>query len=247
MMLRAGRRPPASSEERRIPRHVAVIMDGNGRWARQRGMPRVAGHHEGIHSVREIVEACGELGVDVLTLYTFSAENWQRPPAEVRALMSLLMRTIAAEVERLHASNVRVRTMGFLDDLPVRARQGMLKAMERTRENTGLVLNLALSYGSRQEILHVVNQLLREGAPSVDEAGLSRRLFTGDLPDPDLLIRTGGEHRLSNFMLWQLAYTEFYISDKLWPEFRRPELLKAFDAFACRERRYGKTSEQLLP
>lgn len=247
MMLRAGRRPPASSEERRIPRHVAVIMDGNGRWARQRGMPRVAGHHEGIHSVREIVEACGELGVDVLTLYTFSAENWQRPPAEVRALMSLLMRTIAAEVERLHASNVRVRTMGFLEDLPVRARQGMLKAMERTRENTGLVLNLALSYGSRQEILHVVNQLLREGAPSVDEAGLSRRLFTGDLPDPDLLIRTGGEHRLSNFMLWQLAYTEFYISDKLWPEFRRPELLKAFDAFACRERRYGKTSEQLLP
>lgn len=222
-------------------------MDGNGRWARQRGMPRVAGHHEGIHSVREIVEACGELGVDVLTLYTFSAENWQRPPAEVRALMSLLMRTIAAEVERLHASNVRVRTMGFLEDLPVRARQGMLKAMERTRENTGLVLNLALSYGSRQEILHVVNQLLREGAPSVDEAGLSRRLFTGDLPDPDLLIRTGGEHRLSNFMLWQLAYTEFYISDKLWPEFRRPELLKAFDAFACRERRYGKTSEQLLP
>ncbi|MFA7330010.1 MAG: isoprenyl transferase [Candidatus Delongbacteria bacterium] len=247
MMLRAGRRQPASSEERRIPRHVAVIMDGNGRWARQRGMPRVAGHHEGIHSVREIVEACGELGVEVLTLYTFSAENWQRPPAEVRALMSLLMRTIAAEVERLHASNVRVRTMGFLEDLPVRARQGMLKAMERTRENTGLVLNLALSYGSRQEILHAVNQLLKEGAPSVDEAGLSRRLFTGDLPDPDLLIRTGGEHRLSNFMLWQLAYTEFYISDKLWPEFRRPELLKAFDAFACRERRYGKTSEQLHP
>ena len=247
MSSRSGRKPQTHPERPAIPRHVAIIMDGNGRWAKGRGLPRVAGHHEGIHSVRDIVEACGELGVQVLTLYTFSSENWRRPPAEVRALMTLLMRTIAAEVERLHRSNVRVRAMGFLDDLPQKARQGMLKAIERTRENSGLVLNLALSYGSRQEILHAVNGLLAEGAASIDEEGFSRRLFTADLPDPDLLIRTGGEYRLSNFLLWQLAYTEFYISEKLWPEFRRAELLKAFDVFAGRERRFGLTSEQLRP
>ncbi len=232
---------------RELPRHVAIIMDGNGRWARSRGLPRVAGHREGIHSVREIVEVCGQLGVEALTLYTFSSENWQRPPAEVRALMGLLLRTITAEVDRLHASGVQVRTMGFLDELPARARQGMLKAMEKTRDNTGLVLNLALSYGSRQEILHVVNQLLKEGKPSVDEAEFSRRLFTSGLPDPDLLIRTGGEYRLSNFMLWQVAYTEFFISEALWPDFRRPQLEEAFAAFACRERRFGRTSEQVRP
>jgi len=247
MTPRAGKPSAEAAGNRRIPRHLAVIMDGNGRWARQRGLPRVAGHHEGIHSVREIVEACGELGVKVLTLYTFSAENWQRPPAEVRALMGLLLRTITAEVDRLHERGVRVGTLGRLDDLPARARQGMLKAMEKTRDNRGLVLNLALSYGSRQEILDVVNQLLAEGSGPVDEAAFSRRLSTGDLPDPDLLIRTGGEYRLSNFLLWQVAYTELYISPKLWPEFRRPDLLEAFEAYACRERRYGRTSEQLRP
>jgi undecaprenyl diphosphate synthase len=226
---------------------VAIIMDGNGRWAKSRGLPRVAGHREGIHSVREIVKACGELGVQVLTLFTFSSENWRRPPAEVRALMTLLMRTISAEAERLHKSNVQVRALGFLDDLPERARGGMRKAIELTGRNTGLVLNLALSYGSRQEILRAVNALLAEGAASVDEEGFARRLFTAGLPDPDLLIRTGGEHRLSNFLLWQIAYTELYISDKLWPEFRRAELLRAFAAYAGRERRFGRTSEQLRP
>jgi len=240
-----GRKPPSPAPQ--VPRHVAIIMDGNGRWAKSRGLPRVAGHREGIHSVREIVKACGELGVQVLTLFTFSSENWRRPPAEVRALMTLLMRTISAEAERLHKSNVQVRALGFLDDLPERARGGMRKAIELTGRNTGLVLNLALSYGSRQEILRAVNALLAEGAASVDEEGFARRLFTAGLPDPDLLIRTGGEHRLSNFLLWQIAYTELYISDKLWPEFRRAELLRAFAAYAGRERRFGRTSEQLRP
>ena len=228
-----------------IPRHVAIIMDGNGRWAKARGLPRVAGHREGIHSVRDIVEACGEWGVQVLTLYTFSSENWRRPRTEVAALMSLLLRTIAGEVERLHASNVRVRTMGFLDHLPDGPRKGMLKAMERTAGNTGLVLNLALSYGSRQEIVHAVNRLIADGATEISEESLSRALFTGDLPDPDLLIRTGGEYRLSNFLLWQLAYTEFFISDLPWPEFRRAELRRAIEAFSCRERRFGRISEQI--
>jgi len=239
--------PAPAGSTQAVPRHVAIIMDGNGRWAKARGLPRVAGHREGIHSVREIVEVCGQLGVEVLTLYTFSSENWQRPPAEVRALMSLLLRTITAEVERLHQNGVQVRTIGFLDDLPVKARQGMLKAMERTRHNKGLILNLALSYGSRQEMLRVVNQLLAEGRPSVDEADFAARLFTAGLPDPDLLIRTGGEYRLSNFMLWQLAYTEFFISEALWPDFRRVELERAFAAFAGRERRFGRTSEQVRP
>jgi undecaprenyl diphosphate synthase len=227
------------------PRHLAIIMDGNGRWAKARGLPRVAGHHEGIHSVRDIVEACGEWGVEVLTLYTFSSENWRRPRTEVAALMRLLLNTIAREVERLHANNVRVRTLGFLEDLPEGPRQGMLQAIERTRDNSGLILNLALSYGSRQEIVHAVNRLIAEGHREVGEEHISRALFTGDLPDPDLLIRTGGEYRLSNFLLWQMAYTEFYISEKLWPEFRRDELRRAFEVYAGRERRFGRTSEQL--
>ncbi|MDP2361045.1 MAG: polyprenyl diphosphate synthase [bacterium] len=243
MTPRAGR----ASQRPDLPRHVAIIMDGNGRWARTRGMNRVAGHREGIHSVREVVEVCGELGIQVLTLYTFSSENWRRPPMEVRALMSLLMRTISAEADRLHANKVQVRAMGCLEDLPVRARQGMEQAIALTRHNEGLILNLALSYGARQEILRAVNRLLAEGVETVDEAAFAARLFTAGLPDPDLLIRTGGEYRLSNFMLWQLAYTELYISDKLWPEFRREELERALAAYAGRERRFGRTSEQLQP
>jgi len=228
-----------------MPRHVAVIMDGNGRWAKARGLPRVAGHREGIHSVRDVVEACGEWGVQVLTLYTFSSENWRRPRTEVAALMSLLLKTIAGEVERLHERNVRVRALGFLEDLPAGPRKGMLKAIERTAANTGLTLNLALSYGSRQEIVHAVNRLIAGGAREITEESLSRALFTGDLPDPDLLIRTGGEYRLSNFLLGQLAYTEFFISDLLWPDFRRAELLRAVEAYSGRERRFGRTSVQI--
>jgi undecaprenyl diphosphate synthase len=236
-----------SDSRLRIPRHLAIIMDGNGRWAKSRGLPRIAGHREGIHSVRDIVESCGELGVEVLTLYTFSSENWRRPPLEVQALMGLLIKTLTQEIDRLHKNNVRVRVLGFLEDLPKAPREEMLKAIERTRENTGLTLNLALSYGSRQEILHVVNGLLAEGTSSVDEAGFSRRLFTAGLPDPDLLIRTGGEKRISNYLLWQLAYTELYFCDTAWPDFRRDQLKEALAEYARRERRYGQTSEQIKP
>jgi undecaprenyl diphosphate synthase len=219
-------------------------MDGNGRWAKSRGLPRVAGHHEGIHSVRAMIDTCIDLGVKQLTLYTFSSENWKRPAMEVRALMALLLKTITKEINRLDEHNVQVRTLGFLDDLPEGPRDSMVKAMERTHENTGLVLSLALSYGSRQEIVHAVNDLILAGKP-IDEASLSKALFTADLPDPDLLIRTGGECRLSNFLLWQLAYTEVYFTERFWPEFRREDLLEAFEVYSNRERRFGRTSEQL--
>jgi undecaprenyl diphosphate synthase len=227
------------------PVHVAVIMDGNGRWAKSRGLPRVAGHREGVNSVRELVEVAGELGIGYLTLYTFSSENWERPKAEVSALMNLLLSTIRKEVERLHASNVQVRALGFLEHLPSGPRKGLEEAIGKTRNNTGLVLSLALSYGSRQEIAHAVNRILADGHTQVDEALISRYLFTADLPDPDLLIRTGGEYRLSNFLLWQLAYTEIYVCDSPWPEFRRQQFMDALKVYGNRERRFGRTSEQL--
>jgi len=224
---------------------VAIIMDGNGRWARARGLPRIAGHREGISSVRSVVETAAEAGVQHLTLYTFSSENWRRPVEEVSALMSLLLKTINREVSRLNENNVQVRTLGFLEDLPAGPRKGMLKAIETTRKNTGLILNLALSYGSRQEIVQAVNRLIAEGCREVDEQGISSRLFTAGISDPDLLIRTGGEFRLSNFLLWQLAYTEIYVTDLLWPEFRGEQLLEAFRSFSRRDRRYGGLSEQI--
>ncbi len=230
-----------------LPSHVAIIMDGNGRWAKSRRLPRVAGHREGVNSVREIVETAGELGIPHLTLYTFSSENWERPASEVSALMNLLLATLRSEVERLHRKNVQVRALGFLDDLPSGPRKGLQEAMERTRGNTGLVLSLALSYGSRQEIVHAVNRLLADGHERVTEELLSSYLFNSDLPDPDLLIRTGGEYRLSNFLLWQLAYTELHVCDLPWPEFRREQFLEALKVFANRERRFGRTSEQLHP
>lgn len=230
-----------------IPRHVAVIMDGNGRWAKSRGLPRVAGHREGVNSVRELVEVAGELGIGYLTLYTFSSENWERPKAEVSALMGLLLSTIRREVDRLHGNNVQVRALGFLDHLPAAPRKGLEEAIERTRDNTGLVLGLALSYGSRQELVHAVNRILADGHASVDEDLVSRYLFTAGMPDPDLLIRTGGEYRLSNFLLWQLAYTEIYVCDRPWPEFRRPQFMDALKVYGNRERRFGRTSEQLHP
>jgi undecaprenyl diphosphate synthase len=219
-------------------------MDGNGRWAKSRGLPRVAGHYEGIHSVRAIVEAAARVGIKQLTLYTFSSENWKRPATEVKALMALLLKTMTKEIVRLHKNNVQVRTLGFLDDLPAGPRDSMLAAIEKTKDNTGLVLSLALSYGSRQELVYAVNQLVKAGQ-EVSEASLSKALFNSDLPDPDLLIRTGGECRLSNFLLWQLAYTEIYFSDCYWPDFREKELNEALEVFSKRERRFGRTSEQV--
>ncbi|MEK7728096.1 MAG: isoprenyl transferase [candidate division KSB1 bacterium] len=234
-----------------LPAHVAIIMDGNGRWAKQRHRPRVDGHREGINSVREIVRAAGELNLRYLTLYTFSTENWRRPKSEVAALMSLLITTIRAEVEELQRSNVRLTTIGRMEDLPYLARQGMEHAKRVLSQNTGLTLNLALSYSSRQEITDAVRRIaaevqagrLQPGA--IDDETVSSCLYTSEMPDPDLLIRTSGEQRVSNFLLWQLAYTEIYVTEVLWPDFRRREFYDALRDFQKRERRFGKVSEQL--
>ncbi len=234
-----------------LPCHIAIIMDGNGRWAKERGLPRVAGHNEGINSVREVVRACGELNIEALTLYTFSKENWNRPPKEVSALMTLLLHTIRKEIDELMENNVKLQVIGDLEDLPRDPRRGMIEAMDRTADNTGLCLNLALSYGGRKEILEAIRKLYRDIAdgkhdPSeINEQLFSQYLYTAGQPDPDLLIRTSGEARISNFLLWQLAYTELYITPVYWPDFRRTELYKAILDFQNRERRFGKVSEQI--
>jgi undecaprenyl diphosphate synthase len=238
--------------EGKLPRHVAIIMDGNGRWAKKRGLTRVDGHREGINSVREIVRACGELGIDYLTLYTFSKENWNRPKGEVSALMTLLLKTIRDEIDELKRNNVRLMTIGRLEDLPMLAREGMVHAMRVLQSNTGLILNLALSYSSRQEIVDAVRQIAVEvkagrlRPEDIDDVTISSHLYTAAIPDPDLLIRTSGELRLSNYLLWQLAYTEIYVTEVLWPDFRRKQFYEALLAYQKRERRFGRVSEQLV-
>jgi undecaprenyl diphosphate synthase len=229
-----------------IPRHIACIMDGNGRWAQARGLPRVAGHREGVVSVRDVVEASAQLGVDCVTLYTFSTENWQRPAAEVSALMELLVRTLRREVDRLQANDIRLRTLGDLERLPARCAQELREAEELTRGNGAMILNLALSYSGRWELTRAVREIAEavhrgEIEPaSIDEDVLESHLGTAGLPDPDLLIRTGGERRISNFLLWQLAYTEIYVSQLYWPDFRRDALYAAIEDFQRRERRFGR-------
>ena len=227
-------------ESGELPQHIAIIMDGNGRWARQRGLPRVAGHRAGIKTVRDIVAACGELGIQVLTLYTFSRENWKRPRTEVAALMGLLLQTIEREVEDLVAKNVRLKAIGRLEDLPAAPREAFERAVKRTASNTGLTLNLALSYGGRQEILDAVAAFMENPALPLTEETFGNCLYTAGLPDPDLLVRTSGELRISNFLLWQLAYTELYITDVRWPDFSRREHYRAIEAYQKRERRYGR-------
>ncbi len=234
-----------------IPGHIAIIMDGNGRWAKQRKKPRIFGHNAGINSVREIVEECGKLGVNYLTLYTFSVENWGRPKTEVTGLMQLLLRTIKKEVNELNKNNVKLSIIGRVDDLPDKPRKGLMDGVNKTADNTGLNLVLALSYGGRQEILQGVKQLSEDiknnkrSISDVTEDIFASYLYTKDIPDPDLLIRTSGEMRLSNFLLWQMAYTEFFITDVLWPDFRSMELFDAILDYNKRERRFGKTSEQI--
>jgi undecaprenyl diphosphate synthase len=225
------------------PTHIAVIMDGNGRWARKRGLPRVAGHRSGINAVREVVEGCAELGVSVLTLYAFSVENWKRPATEVRTLMLLLREYLNREIDNLDRNNIRFRTIGRTDRLEPAVRVELEKAIERTRSNTGMIFLVALNYGGRAEIVDAVNQLLAERRESVSESDFSRYLYTASLPDPDLLIRTSGELRVSNFLLWQIAYTEMYVTDTLWPDFSRKDLYEAILAFQKRERRYGGLGE----
>ena len=225
-----------------LPRHVAIIMDGNGRWAKARGVPRLMGHRAGRESVREAVRGCVALGVEVLTLYTFSTENWNRPRGEVRALMAILRQTLRSERKELRENNVRLRIIGRAEDLPPE----VIEAIEETQEYLagcdGLVLNLALSYSGRAEIVDAVRRVIadRTAPAQLDEATLGRYLYTADLPDPDLLIRTSGEMRLSNFMLWQLAYTELWITETLWPDFRRRHLFQAVADFQGRERRFGR-------
>jgi undecaprenyl diphosphate synthase len=225
-----------------LPRHVAIIMDGNGRWAKARGVPRLMGHRAGRESVREAVKGCVALGVEVLTLYTFSTENWNRPPSEIKALMAILRQTLRSERRELRENNVRLRIIGRPDDLP----RDVVAAIEETQNYLagcdGLLLNLALSYSGRAEIVDAVRRLIAEGetTPPLDEASFGHYLYTAGLPDPDLLIRTSGEMRLSNFMLWQLAYTELWITDTLWPDFRRRHLFQAVADFQGRERRFGR-------
>jgi len=235
-----------------IPRHIAIIMDGNGRWATSHRLPRLAGHREGINSVREIVRICGEIGIEYLTLYTFSSENWNRPVKEVSSIMKLLFSTIKKEVQNLHKNNVRLLAIGKLDDLPQKSYLEIMEGINKTKDNTGLNLILALSYGSRQELLRAVRRIVDRSKidkikiDEINEDMISKELYTSEIPDPDLLIRTGGENRISNFLLWQSAYTEFYMVDVFWPDFREKELINSIEDYQARQRRFGRTGEQVL-
>ncbi len=234
---------------REVPKHIAVIMDGNGRWAKSRLMPRVMGHHAGTRATKRIVLACGDLGVKYLTIYVFSSENWERPFTEVDALMNLLVEMIHKEIDDLMANNVRIKAIGNLNRLPEKARKELLWGMERTANNTGLQLNLAISYGGREEIVDACKSIAIDVAAgklkpeAIDEAAFRGHLYQPDVPDPELLIRTGGDMRVSNYLLWQIAYTELYVTDTLWPDFNRDGLLEAIDAYYQRERRFGKVLE----
>jgi len=234
-------------DKEKLPKHVAIIMDGNGRWADRRSLPRTAGHRAGIESVHVAVELCGELEIPVLTLYAFSAENWKRPSREVNALMRLLLEQLRERTSELNENNVQLRVIGNMDRLPGRVVREINRSIDATKDNTGLILNLALSYGSRQEILKALRSIIadvNEGklkADNINEDVFAQYLYTADLPDPDLLIRTSGEMRISNFLLWQLAYAEIYVTDVLWPDFRRKNLLLALLSYQQRERRFGGT------
>ena len=228
-----------------IPRHIAIIMDGNGRWAKERGKPRISGHRAGAESVRECVEACKQLGVEYLTLYAFSSENWNRPAAEVTALMALLERFLEEKAEELMKQNVKLTAIGHLERLPQKTRRKLDKAIERTSGNTSLTLILALSYGAREEIVEAARSLAADAAAGkidpakIDNAAFASRLYTADIPDPDLLIRTSGELRVSNFLLWQISYAEIVIFKKYWPDFQQADLSEAVQEYARRHRRFG--------
>lgn len=245
--------PPADVDPRaldpdRIPRHVAVIMDGNGRWAKKRALNRLKGHKAGIEAVRETIRCANDVGVDYLTIYSFSTENWKRPQDEVTGLMELFAKTMLAEVDGLHEEHVRVRTIGDLSALPAETREAFDEAWEKTRNNDGMTLIVAVNYGSRQELLNAAEACAEkmleankagEARPEFTEEFFEQGLYTADVPDPDLLIRTSGEMRISNFLLWQIAYSEFVVTDVLWPDFTRYDLLRALLEFQSRNRRFG--------
>ena len=227
----------------RLPRHIAVIMDGNGRWAQKRHLPRVAGHRAGTQSARTTIETCARLKVEALTLYAFSVENWRRPRAEIEFLMQLLREYLRKEMPLIQKNNIRMRFLGRPEELPAGVQKDTREAMEATAGNTAMVLSIALNYGGRAEIVDAMNAILAErnghGDAAVTEEQLSRHLYTANLPDPDLLIRTSGEMRISNFLLWQIAYAEIFVTETLWPDFNRARLLEALVDFQGRERRYG--------
>ena len=232
-----------------IPRHIAIIMDGNGRWAKQRFMPRIMGHKRGVESLRTTVRACRDLGVEYLTVFAFSSENWRRPSDEVSFLMSLFLKMLEREIANLHKNNIRLKIIGDRSRFDEKLKDTMREAESLTAANTGLTFTIAANYGGRWDMMNAVHALLKERpelAATFTEEDLLPYLSMGDAPEPDLFIRTGGEKRISNFMLWQLAYTELYFTDTLWPAFDRNELQKAIDSYQHRERRFGRTSEQLV-
>jgi undecaprenyl diphosphate synthase len=230
----------------RVPRHIGIIMDGNGRWARARGLPRAAGHRAGTENLRRVLRAAVEFGVQVLTIYAFSTENWGRPESEVKALLSILERVIDRELLELHEEGVQLRHIGRLERLAPQLRHKVLDAIELTKDNQRLILNVGFDYGGRGELIDAIRRIIADGVPAehVDEPLVSRYLYTAGLPDPDLIIRTSGEMRISNFLIWQGAYAELYVTPSLWPDFGKDELYKALEQFGQRERRFGLVSGQ---
>ncbi len=255
LFLEKAQHTPDALRERidggRVPQHVAIIMDGNGRWAQQQGEHRIVGHANGVRSVREALTACTDIGVRYLTLYAFSTENWNRPAAEVAALMDLLVKTVVDEIEELHENSVRLNAIGDLDSLPVDCRKTLTDAIARTAKNDRITLTLALSYSARWELVRMARAIgndVKNGSldpASIDERAVADRLCTHNIPDPELLIRTSGEQRISNFLLWQIAYAELWFTPVLWPDFRKEHLYTAVLDYQNRERRFGMTSEQI--
>lgn len=233
-------------DRKRLPQHIAIIMDGNGRWAKRHNRRRIVGHLEGTKTIRKIVRFCGEIGVKILTLFAFSTENWNRPKREVQALMNLLFKFLRQEINNLQKNNIKLLVSGQIEKLPTKVRVELSKSIDATRENKGLTLNLALSYGGREEIVRACREIAtqvskkREKVEDIDEESFNNYLYTTGLPDPDLLIRTSGEFRISNFLLWQIAYSEIYVTPVLWPDFNRRELLLALIDYQRRERRFGR-------
>lgn len=238
-------------DQSRLPKHVAIIMDGNGRWAKKQGLMRVRGHEKGTRAVRQTVETCAQLGIKYLTLYAFSTENWKRPKIEVDTLMRILVSSLRKELPTLKKNGISLKAVGSLHQLPEKAQKELTEVIELTQANDQMNLTLALSYGSREELTNAVKLIANEvvtgdlEVQDIEESTIDKYLFTKDMPDVDLLIRTSGEHRISNFLLWQIAYAELYFTDTLWPDFRKEDLLEALKNYQDRERRFGKTSEQL--
>ena len=235
----------------RLPRHLAIIMDGNGRWAKQQGLLRALGHESGTKSVKVIIEATAKLGIEFLTLYAFSTENWNRPKLEVETLMKVLINSLKKELTTLQKNNIKLTAIGNLEQLPKSAQKELLDVIDKTKDNTKMTLTLALSYGSRDEIVNAVRNICNKvknniiSIDTIDDSIINEHLYTQNLPDVDLLIRTSGEHRISNFLLWQIAYAELYFTDILWPDFKEQDLYEAIISYQKRERRFGKTSEQI--